>query len=581
MQKRKTNRKNIPVRHLKGCDSLNLKKFANKLALCNRTDYANIFLRHEGNLENPALSASLYDNADTFRHDYLLYNLLRKYNGSDSLVPASKRSSAAFEKFCHIDQRLVGLNSTLDWSFLALNEPVAHTILYRAARKIERLLGVLSIAELVDYMSFSHGATMLHKRTEGRAPYKFSFENPEVTFECSTLAWSIISLSPLWRGNVTALRLVHGNRLTTVPKDYDIDRVIACEPTMNMYIQKGIGAKIRSRLKTVGIDLDDQTINQRLAKKGSIDGSLATVDLSAASDSISLAICRLLLPEQWYDLLVTTRSDCGVLPDGTLLEYAKISSMGNGYTFELESMLFWAITQACEDFLSDSDGLPNHRCSVYGDDIICRTCTVSLLRETLELCGFDMNVNKTFVSGPFRESCGKHYFRGIDVSPVFIKDSISSPSELIHLVNELRRWNRRPFGEDDPRYVDVLSEMVSFLPDFWQIPRIPDGFGDGALFGTLAEVRPSFQRGVYRARVIVKLEARISINRQSGFPMFQKDDYDFSVQTGFGSYLESLSSLEHRESNQTGAQRDIVRPGAYFQTCKTVRLYEWNDLALS
>jgi len=569
----------IPLRELKGRATFSHTKFANKLAACNHTGYADSFMRNRTSLCNPALVASQYKDPDAFRHDYLLYNVLRKFNAV-SKDNDEARSNAAFESFNRVDENLAGLDSSLNWHSLGIKTPVAHRVLWRASRKIAKLLGNYEHQKVLEFMNFSNGATMLHPKVEGQAQYKFSFENPEVTPQCARFASALIKCSPIWSEKTFSLTLVEGNRLTTVPKDASIDRVIACEPTMNMYVQKGFGGYMRAQLKKVHVDLNDQTVNQRLALEGSVDGELATVDLSAASDSISLAVCRLLLPADWYDMLLMCRSDVGILPDGTSIRYNKISSMGNGFTFELESLLFWAITQSCEDLISAETHTDNHRCSIYGDDIVCRTGTVECLRYVLELCGFSLNDEKSFWDGPFRESCGKHYFGGIDVSPFFIRGPVDDIESLLGLCNRLRRWNRSTLVVDDPRYVDLYAWSRSFLPDYWQKPRIPNGYGDGALYGTLDEVHPTFRRGVHHAKVLAKKQKLLSLKDKAY-------DYHQEIQFGRGSYLRNLAGtpdtyeFECVNSQTNGhdlpVQRDVLDQGVYALRISSVKVYEWLD----
>lgn len=593
MSKKTSTKRKSPLRSQKASPTFCVDRFARKLANCNTTSYAGRYTRNSSSVSNPALCADNYrHNVDDFRHDYLLYNVKRKFNGSDNMN-ADKRRKAAFSKFKSVDDGLQDINRDLNWTNLGLQNPVAQRILFCAARKIERLLGELDISDVSTSASFSHGATMLHTRKEGRAPFKYSFEYPEVTAECAKLAWALVKESPCWSETVKGLTLVAGNRLTTVPKDSDIDRVIACEPTMNMFIQKGIGDVLRWKLKSVGINLDDQSKNQQLAKAGSTDGAQATIDLSAASDSISLAICRLLLPHEWYHLLLETRSDVGVLPDGEQVCYNKISSMGNGFTFELESMLFWAITQACEDEVSRSYGDKTYRCSVYGDDIICRIKTVSILKHVLELCGFKLNDEKSFSQGPFRESCGKHYFNGIDVTPFFVRGPIISTLDLIGLCNRLRRWSRSCLGIDDPRYVDLYKWCVSYLPPFWQVAYIPDGLGDGALYGYLDEVKPGFSKsGVYKAPVLLVKERTVNEKQRRYDPLSQ-------VFFGRGGYTAALRDLDAKSRFEgapdlkqvRGNDEDILQrlcgnaqarsvltePGDLIVQKKHICITEWSD----
>lgn len=441
MSKPTKRKRRIPLHLPRGGAEFPVMKLVNKLARCVPTRYAGSYQRDSSKLHNPAVTAMQYDNVDDFRHDYLLYNIIRKYNAADQ-GSADSRQLAAIDAFIRVEDSLEDVNTYLNWTTLACEKPVAHHILWRASRKISSLLGSFDLLSVVEESAFSHGASMKHKRVEGRASYKYAYAYPEVTPQCADLAWLIISSSHVWSATVRGLTLVGGNRLTTVPKDNDKDRVIACEPTMNMYIQKGVGTIIRRKLKTVNIDLDNQGINQEMARLGSTGNDLATIDLSAASDSISLALCKLLLDTDWYHFLLMLRSDTGVLPDGTEITYRKMSSMGNGFTFELESLLFWAIAQSCEDYISEICGTKNHQCSVYGDDIICRCGTVDALRYILQICGFALNDDKSFWDGPFRESCGKHYFNGIDVSPFFIRRPIKTILDLMGTCNRLRRWNR-------------------------------------------------------------------------------------------------------------------------------------------
>ena len=149
---------------------------------------------------------------------------------------------------------------------------------------------------------------------------------------------------------------------------------------------------IRKWLRRVRIDLDDQSRNRELAKEGSMTNQLATIDLSSASDSVSLRLVDDLLPPRWADFIGQTRSEEILLPDGTWHRLAKVSSMGNGFTFELESLIFWALSAACVDLLEVED----RRVGIYGDDIIVHTSVAPHLVSILGYYGFQTNKTKTF-----------------------------------------------------------------------------------------------------------------------------------------------------------------------------------------
>lgn len=429
--------------------------------------------------------------------DYLAEHLFKKWEEAD---PRCDRAAAARLRFDEAEALCRETN--LRFSPVYRHHGGFQTVIHTARVYLEDLLGSSrgkSDSQLRDellraaysHVNFGPGASTRLPRAKGDKAYKYS-GTPEVTTKCAFLARSLMRLSPIWTqiahsGNDLVAK-AQGNRVVTVPKNYKTDRTIAIEPDMNMYVQKGLGGFIRTRLKGVGIDLDDQTINQKLAYAGSIDGSLATIDLSMASDTVSRQVVKSLFPSHIVDFIEETRSDCGVHSDGTVTYYQKVSSMGNGYTFELESALFWALTKAVI-FL---DGTTDHRMSVYGDDIICPTPVVPRLFEVLDYCGFKVNPEKSFWTGSFRESCGKHYHNGFDVTPFYIKRTPTKWSEVVLLHNQLWRWRDRVAEQLTQIQWDTLTsillEMRNMCPASYRKLRIPDNFGDGGFVGYLSEI---------------------------------------------------------------------------------------------
>jgi hypothetical protein len=61
---------------------------------------------------------------------------------------------------------------------------------------------------------------------------------------------------------------------------------------------------------------------------------------------------------------------------------------------------------------------------VYGDDIIVPVEFTHHVVEMLETFGFRVNLSKSFWTGKFRESCGKEYYDGEDVSIVRIRQDL-------------------------------------------------------------------------------------------------------------------------------------------------------------
>lgn len=450
------------------------------------------------------IDASAYDSVLDFRRDYLLAEVASKFPFSRNVDLKAVALKAFFdaEAQCSLTNETVRVDTRgphgLSW----------HAVLETARRKISHLLGPFSwdLAEV--HCGFGPGATTSLRRGKSDAFYKFG-SKPDVTPDCALLAWHAVRRIPLWFEALTGQKpgatwvedyfrfkpeeifnLVAGNRVTTVPKNAKTERVIAIEPDLNMFLQKGIGGLIRSRLRRARINLNSQSLNQRLARIGSRYGTLATVDFKAASDTISLAIVEELLPPSWVCALKQTRSPIGVLPDGSIHPYSKFSSMGNGFTFELESLIFWALSRAVAD-LSGIRGIV----MVYGDDLIVKAETREAVEWAFSRAGFTLNEKKSFFTGPFRESCGKHFFRGTEVSPFYIRKPIKTVWDLYSLANKIRKWARYSYGCDSS-LKPVYDYVVEAIPRPLRY-RIPDGIGDVGLIADFDESTPRFNRRLF------------------------------------------------------------------------------------
>jgi hypothetical protein len=432
-----------------------------------------------------------YVNPWDYRVDYCIASLLSK---ADFLPLAVDREAVAISKFIEAEEICRVTNQRLKTVLRTPSVGITMaSYIHTAAHKIASVLGPFDWNEAEAGFSWGPGASTRLSRVKASPVYKYSGK-PEVTPKAALLAYTAINRIPLWRSDITnqsevqledILTLQMHNKVITVPKNAKTDRVIAIEPCMNMYIQKGLGSMIRRRLRKVGIDLNDQGKNQELAKLASLGNTLATIDLSAASDTISYELVRQLLPADWFDALEAVRSESGALPSGDKIRYQKFSSMGNGYTFELESLIFWALCQAVLE-LAEEKGIV----SVYGDDIVFPSAHVPKLKEVFTFCGFTLNEKKTYTSGPFRESCGKHYFRGMDVTPFYIREDVTSIPRTFWLANSLVRWLDRIDGTLDRKYYDLWLWLYSSVPEKFRYP-IPEGIGDGGFVMPFDMATPS------------------------------------------------------------------------------------------
>lgn len=293
-----------------------------------------------------------------------------------------------------------------------------------------------------------------------------------------------VSSNPSWARAEECRESTHGNRtvlgskLSTVPKQFDIDRTIATEPPLEMFFQLGIGGFLETDvLKPLGINLSTQPDkNREMARIGSIDGDSCTIDLKSASNNIYLAL-KPIFPRYFWDWLMRCRSPYTRLPNGEWVRLNMIASMGNGFCFPLQTMLFASIVCAVyrlmniepnfgsaseTGFLSRLRGFHGVNCGVFGDDIVVRRDAYHSVIRALELFGFQVNQDKSFSTGNFRESCGHDYVNGVNVRGVYLK-TLSSRQDCFSLINRLMRWSVKT-GITLDYTLSFLLRTIGFVP---------------------------------------------------------------------------------------------------------------------
>jgi hypothetical protein len=222
-----------------------------------------------------------------------------------------------------------------------------------------------------------------------------------------------------------------------VPKTLKTPRIIAREPTCMQYTQQALLAMITDGIAHSDnmdnfVGFIDQEPNQVLAREGSRDGSLATLDLSEASDSVSNQLVRLMMTRYPHlaEGIDACRSRKADVPGHGVKRLAKFASMGSALTFPVEAMVFATLV-----FLGIQDGLNRPltykdiksfkgQVRIYGDDIVIPVGFVRPVVARLETFGFLVNSSKSFWTGKFRESCGKEYFAANDVSIVRVRQML-------------------------------------------------------------------------------------------------------------------------------------------------------------
>lgn len=294
--------------------------------------------------------------------------------------------------------------------------------------------------------------------------------------------------------------IVLGSKMTTVPKNEDSVRTIEIQPSGNMVMQLAAGRYVEGALKSIGLDIrNQQPLNKALAKQGSIDGAICTIDLISASDLQSCDLIRHLWPEDWVTLLFDLRTqyvavplsdselslrlssdplygssdyDCEVI-DGVVHEWVEqkmLSGMGNGFTFPVMTLTLLALVMANRYArVSVRKTYVDWRVTaVFGDDIIVPSHEYDGLTNLLESANLMINHKKSFSKGWFRESCGGDYLNGVDITPVYIR-SLATDNEIYTEINKLQGWMARHniYHLSALRYLYTLLRKGPYLVPFW------------------------------------------------------------------------------------------------------------------
>lgn len=301
------------------------------------------------------------------------------------------------------------------------------------------------------WVDHGYGATAEVRRSHGTAA---KYQNMIPTVEAALLAdkldWHPYGIA--WKGIpesyekildayyagepcVTARDLAC--KVQLVPKGVDKKRVVSMEPTVHQFYQKMIGSAMKvhfNKHREINVDLEEQGWNRELTRRGSESRDYGTIDLSSASDSVTLTLVRSLFRDTpLYDALMWCRSTKAELPDGRVVELEKFAPMGSAVCFPVECTVFSAIVA----YANKRHGVHTYY-RVYGDDIVCHRAVFDTVVELLESLNFIVNRDKSFEPWlPFKESCGIECYQGIDVSPIRLSrkfDIIAAEedSEILH-----------------------------------------------------------------------------------------------------------------------------------------------------
>jgi hypothetical protein len=355
-----------------------------------------------------------------FKAVYQLQSVFKRYRFRKDIYSDQELKDAAIASFMKTQDRIAALD-------LSSVDAQTEKVLELAAIYISQTLGVYDDETCRSYCRFGTRASVgvpSRKACEAaRWELPISGSEGQISWfdaemrnvECVQKYWAAQLESDPNRSLYTETESL---TLTLVPKTFKSLRAIMPNSTIGSYMSFGIGEYMRKRLRRKGYDI--RTLQERhriLASEASIHNLYTTADLSSASDSISVALVERLFPADWYDILSQSRIGVVTLPDDlqTKVRSKTFCTMGIGYTFPLQTLVFLALLKAIEATLFNRWN--RRTISVYGDDMIYVSTMHTTVVRVFEQLGFVINLDKTFHEGHFRESCGGDYFHGVDVRP--------------------------------------------------------------------------------------------------------------------------------------------------------------------
>jgi len=256
----------------------------------------------------------------------------------------------------------------------------------------------------------------------------------------------------------------------------------------------------------------DQVPNQDMARDGSLGSGLATLDLSEASDRVSNLLVRSLFNRfpNLQEGIDATRSRQADVPGYGVVRLSKFASMGSALCFPIEAIVFLTCV-----FLGIQDVLNrpltrntirsfHGKVRVYGDDIIVPVEYVFAVVSRLESFGFKVNKNKSYWNGKFRESCGKDYYDGTDVTVVRVRQEFPARQQdaikVASLVSLRNQFYARGLWQTC-RYLD--EQIERFIP-FPAVSPDSEALGKHSFLGFETEkLCPELQRPMVKAACLV------------------------------------------------------------------------------
>ena len=436
--------------------------------------------------------------------------------GKINLPCSEKRTNAAFERFVQVENHVTRWTEEADDDLISDFRRISGLIWGSTLRSLDIIVRESGVTP-------KHGPGKTADRLTGNRKYDLRYW-PERLERVFPYLENALPSPSYWMEQQSRQDVVEPGeelpvKVTAVPKTLKGPRIIAIEPTAMQFCQQGLMEQFVHHLESdprrfVGIL--DQGPNQALAKEGSLTGALATLDLSDASDRVPNLLVETMLANfpDLSEAVSATRSLRARVPGKGVIPLSKFASMGSALTFPIEAMVFTTIifmgierslrqpqtndpTELAYRKLSFTrKGGMDFRLSepvvnrfvgivrVYGDDIIVPVEFVQDVMRQLSLMGSVVNQGKSFSEGHFRESCGKDYFSGEDVTTIRVRRTFPvSPRDALECVSLVSLRNQAYMHGlwETARWLDGQIEGV--LPHFPTVSPTSQALGRWSLLG--------------------------------------------------------------------------------------------------
>jgi len=350
--------------------------------------------------------------------------------------PAEKRDAEL--KYLSIEAEIESPKTPLDWKFID-----------ECRKTFERLFPELMQTDLSHVFSnnrprsgpgaFAYSNVIL-KRDEYMEIWKKKPDS-KIGTACKSMEPHQGFFKP-YQTSDTKVNLLKGTLRTCevrfVPKDSRGPRTISKEPYHTLLGQMAFNdymAGYLERKSDKRIIFSDQTIHRGLAKEASNRRNRVTADLKEASDRMTFSVVSHITQNAplYREANKRLRSTHVKLPSGTF-RLQKYANMGSGLCFPTLALIVYVTTVTAISTNASFQRKAAKEVYVYGDDLIYDSRYHAQVVHGLERVGLKVNLDKTFIHGHFRESCGGDYLAGVDVTPVRLRLSNAS----IPMISECR-----------------------------------------------------------------------------------------------------------------------------------------------